>query len=234
MLQPLKHPFLYTERRRDMRFVFRSTVILLGLHLTFGHSYSQEWTPLSPVTGWAQTLASHQGTTLLMSQPGGIYRSTDGGTSWTKGTPDALTAGATSMISDGVNIYAARGTAGVMRSTDDGLTWVEANTGLPGGRTASGLAVSGGTLFVGLDFSGGLYASTDGGTSWMRSDSGMVDRSVLVVAGRGDTVFAGTGDGHVYRSTNHGTFWTDVSPGVYGPENNLSAILVTGKLLVIG
>jgi len=116
--------------------------------------------------------------------PNGIFRSTDGGTTWTNvlsGAPG------TGVVFDGNNAYAALGSIignannGVYKSTDGGANWARADaagaTKLPTtdvGRIALAIAPSSPlTLYAGIQNSGtnfgdllGLFKSVDGGVNW--------------------------------------------------------------------
>ena len=201
-----------------------------------GHSSpAQQWSRLSPtpLSGWAQSLCVHQGTTLIMGQPGGPYRSTDNGSTWIAPMSNNLTYGCIAVASDGTNLFAARGSGGVSRSTDTGVNWIEANDGLPTSASATALAAAGTKVFVGL-YGGGVYASTTGGSTWTRSDSGITNPNISVLAAAGDTVFAGTTDGKVFRSFNGGIFWTNVSPNFYTTNNNVNAMIIADTSILIG
>jgi len=213
----------------------QNSILVLLMVASFQTSQAQEWSRLSPapLSGWAQSLCVHQGTTLIMGQPGGPYRSTDNGTTWIDAESDNLTGGSQSIASDGSNLYAARAFGGVSRSMDNGVNWIEANVGLPGSANAYAVAGVGGKAFVGL-YGGGVYASTNGGSSWTRSDSGITNPSISVLAGTGDTVFAGTSDGKIFRSTNGGLYWTNVSPTFYSINNNVSAIIIVDSSILLG
>lgn len=124
----------------------------------------------------------------------GMYRSTDGGATWTQVLFTSTGSGVISMEADPYNaqtIYASTwnryrttnaspvsGPDGkVWKSTDGGATWVDLTTtgnGLPTGNQGRiGLAVSHNNpntvfaVYIGLDMElGGLYKTTDGGTNW--------------------------------------------------------------------
>jgi len=181
---------------------------------------------------------------------GGLWKSTDGGATWTYAWDPNLTQamGAVAVGSDGV-IYAGTGEAnpgggsivfggtGVYRSTDGGTTWQL--SGLPTSGAIGRIMIdpkdpktifvaATGNLFV-PGGERGLYRSTDGGTTWTRvleganDTTGAVDIAIdpvnpnNILVGMWDhvrlpthRVFAGVGSG-VYRSTDGGDTWTRVS-----------------------
>jgi hypothetical protein len=111
------------------------------------------------------------------------------------------------------------------------------------------LLVSGANLFVGC---GGVFLSSDNGASWSEADSGFFGvygslaksngRSRTVSTLRGDDIscvvasgtnlFAGTAGGHVYLSTNTGTFWTAVDSGL--PYQPVFSLAISGTNLFAG
>lgn len=165
----------------------------------------------------------------------GVYRSTDGGNSWTRvlsGNPG------NSVIFDPTNgniAYASLGapfnggTEGVFRSTNSGQTWATANgTGgnvlnlTNAGRIVLGMASSSTTtLYAGISdvTTGGLHGffkTTDGGTNWSQLASTpdyctpqcWYDNVVAVQPTNPNVVFAGGAfTTTLVRTTDGGTSW---------------------------
>ena len=109
------------------------------------------------------------------STNGGIYRSTDGGATWTSVMASTGVRDITFHPTDANLVYAQVKSKGVYRSTDAGATWVRLENGLPvGGLAAYGRLVMAPsdplTLYALLGPSSGatlkLYVTTDGGDSW--------------------------------------------------------------------
>jgi len=121
-----------------------------------------------------------------------IYKSTNGGQSWTGTALFHLLSTPTDMI--GVSDI-----------------WVD-----PSNSNTILVAVQGGTDFVGLH-GGGVYRSTDGGTTWHRTPVSLIIQSVTTLAAdpqNSQILYYGTsGWGYVYQSTNGGSIWTRISPG---------------------
>jgi photosystem II stability/assembly factor-like uncharacterized protein len=136
----------------------------------------------------------------------GIFRSTDGGTTWQKVLYKDANTGGMDLAFDPANgqtvfavLWAARqapweiGSSwtitadnGLYKSTDGGTTWRQITDGLPGaadGLGRIGLAVAPGAparmyAVIGASKGGGLYRSDDGGESWRltNADSRLWDR----------------------------------------------------------
>ncbi len=212
----------------------RLSRVLLYLTLVFTFHSEAQWTRLSETTGWAQCLCAHQGNMLVMGTRMGIFHSTDLGTTWRGAQYDTLAGyGSLSLASDGSSLYAARGTGGVTRSTDNGLTWRSANTGFSASPNVYAVHAAQGRVFAGFPFNGGVFASTNGGSSWFRSDSGMTTRGIYAFGNKGDTIFAGGDNGDLYRSTDLGSFWTNVAPLQY-LNHQVSAIMIVDSTVYIG
>jgi photosystem II stability/assembly factor-like uncharacterized protein len=104
----------------------------------------------------------------LGTEPGEVYKSTDGGQSWSLSSKNEdFGSGVTSVEvnPDNGNIVFAGGNRGVFRSTDGGTTWaiVLSNTNFGVNEI---LIHPNNTSLVFAATDKGLYRSTDGGTSW--------------------------------------------------------------------
>jgi photosystem II stability/assembly factor-like uncharacterized protein len=185
--------------------------------------------PKSPQTIYA--------TALNMDKDGGIFRSVDGGNSWTKipmdlrrlsgiqvlaVAPDALTMYAAhdeivAQITSG-NVIRKRSEwpGGIYRSTDGGQNWEAVDTSGISADSISALVVDPGNaqiLYVGTN--NGVFISSDGGNSWTDSNEGFVNATISALAlGRGtQTIYAGT-DKRIYKSTDGGQRWTATDTGL--------------------
>lgn len=149
--------------------------------------------------------------TVLAGTMNGIYRSTNFGASWTQAFPSQY---AFSFAKNGSTLYA--GTSnGVYRSTNDGASWTPINSGMQFSWIYGVAAIpndSGVTLFAGA---GGVMRSTDNGATWTAASNGLTPVGVYALvtapnAGGGTDLYAGTTEG-VYRTSNNGGNWTNVS-----------------------
>ncbi|HWQ32963.1 MAG TPA: BACON domain-containing carbohydrate-binding protein [Blastocatellia bacterium] len=120
-------------------------------------------------------VSQSSGQTVLAAANGGLYRSTDGGSTWTR----VLAGVATDVIAapgNGGTYYSAILAGGVFKSTDGGVSWTKLTNGLPGsnfGRvhlTISSAAPN--TLLASFTARDntleGLYRTTDGGAGWTK------------------------------------------------------------------
>lgn len=109
-----------------------------------------------------------------------MFRSTDGGSSWT--TVSSLSYNYDISFSNADNdLVMSGGTSRIHRSTNSGQTWASVTAGLSG----SGLnwitpdAVSSSAVYTGS--SAGFFNSADGGLSWTPSNSGIVVGKALAM-----------------------------------------------------
>lgn len=149
----------------------------------------------------------------------GIFRSTDGGQSWTA-VDTGLSSGAliVSVVldpKDPAAIYLAAlfpfaEAGGILKSTDGGKSWRAINTGLPSNTPIQSLAidaVTSSTMYLIAD--GSFFKSTDGGTHWNRAATGLAVVSVGALAvNRFDPgmIYAAAGNS-LFKSVDSGTTW---------------------------
>jgi hypothetical protein len=155
---------------------------------------------------------------------GGIFLSTNHGSSWVAVNNGLTEYGVNTLIASGTDLFAGTwgigaGTmyGGVFRSTNHGARWIVADKGL-GENDILCLAASGENLFAGTSW--GLFRSTNNGATWTVSDSATRVSSLVV---SGTSIFAGIdGNGYskwptvayIVQSTNSGIDWTSVGPGL--------------------
>lgn len=176
----------------------------------------------------------------------GVYRTEDGGTTWTavlppnQNPPPYFHYGTAALFdpSHGNVAYAALYHDGVYKSLDAGQTWVHVNgTGshiLPStnvGRIVLAIAPSSPTtLYAGIQDTStggllGLFKTTDGGANWVKlvntpdycAQQCWYDQAIAVAPTNPNEVFVGGAYGSfVYRSMDGGSHWTDVTQGANG------------------
>jgi trimeric autotransporter adhesin len=106
------------------------------------------------------------------------------------------------------NLDAMRG-IGIFKSTDGGATWFHvASTNNPNFYYIQKIVINSNHDVLAAT-SSGLYKSSNGGNSWVKILSGNI--SDMELAANND-IYAANFYGRVFKSTNSGTSWTDVSP----------------------
>jgi hypothetical protein len=128
---------------------------------------------------------------------GGVYLSTNNGTSWTQVNSGLTNTDVFALTLSGTNLFAGTLGGGVYLSTDNGTSWTQVNSGITN-TDVYALTVSGTNLFVGT-WGGGVFLSTNNGTSWTQVNSGLTSMNVLGFTVSGKYLFAGTSRGGVWQ-----------------------------------
>ncbi|GEM_PF-940698 len=143
-----------------------------------------------------------------------MYRSNDGGNTWTLIDSDAVLRYFSCLASGGSTLFAGNctsdGRGHIYSSPDNGTNWFPAGSGLIAFNLTS-LAANGSQVFAGSW--NGVSRSTDNGATWTNMKTGtLIDSGVNSIATLGPNVFAG-GYG-IFRSTNNGVSWKSVNVGL--------------------
>ena len=157
----------------------------------------------------------------------GFFRSTDGGTTWTKATGNGLQGTSSNAIAvDPRNasvVYL--GTFGnLFKTTDGGNNWALVSTIPLNFNTVSTIVFdpsSASTMYVGA--TNGVFKSTDSGATWITQNNFSIPfapnvRAIVVDPSAALTVYAGTTNNGLFKSTNGGGVWTAMNTGMGGPS----------------
>jgi hypothetical protein len=157
----------------------------------------------------------------------GVFRSVNGGTSW-QGASRPLPAGDARRVASlavprtGGVVYAGTGD-GVYKSADGARNWQPASRGLPSGPVLALVVAPGDpkTVYASMEnqLANTVYRSTDGGASWHATAAldlppavpgapGAYVLSLAVSPASPRLVWAGTGTGGLFSSTDGGAHWT--------------------------
>ena len=167
---------------------------------------------------------------------GGLWESTNGGTTWFTKTDNLIDMSVSDIAIDPTNTnimyistgdgdgiyggYTTLSTVGVLKSTDGGTTWNP--TGLTYTQATSGPTFStvnqllldpDNTSYILAGTSFGLFKTTNAGVSWYQVDTGDF-RSLEFEPFHTGVVYASTQNGEFYRSTDTGTTWTFITSGL--------------------
>jgi photosystem II stability/assembly factor-like uncharacterized protein len=147
----------------------------------------------------------------------GIYKTTNGGQTWTQASNGLTDPAVGSLWLDQANhnaLVAATWTKGLFQSTDGGQSWML--TGPYGSSTA--LLQAGSALYAGT--SQGIYSSPDSGKTWTSIQAS--SSPVRSLSSAGAVIYAGLDDGQVLVQSSPNGAWQTTTPAV-----NLSAESIT-------
>lgn len=195
-------------------------------------SLSGNWYPLGPIiddvtshdmiegVGRMQAIAFHPQNPQYMlagAPAGGIWRSFDGGQTWSTNTDYLPTLGVSAIAFDPANpqiVYAGTGDRdasdapgmGVLKSTDGGETWSFFNTGIENA-TVGCIRFQPGTgdVFVGSD--DGILKSSDGGITWIQASQNSANYRDFEFHPTNGQIIYSTSSGKFFRSENGGEDW---------------------------
>jgi hypothetical protein len=177
--------------------------------------------PVTAMVGWGDTLVAGTAT-------GRIYVTTNLGQTWHDTlVMQSVTPRINNVVRLGSDLFASTGGYGVFRSQDLGATWIQVNNGFTDISVWSRpLAVIDTMLFTGIDYSGngGVWRSSNRGDLWQDVSGLRMTRSTAPPIGtyntylkqysmltQGSTLFAGTFGYGLFRSTDYGATWNQVT-----------------------
>jgi cysteine-rich repeat protein len=149
---------------------------------------------------------------------GGIFKTTNGGSSWAAINSGLTTTDVNAVAVDPLTpstIYAGTTGGGIFKTTTAGTSWTAVNTGLTN-TVVVALAVdpqTPSTAYAGTD--GGVFKTTTGGSSWAAANGGLTNTTVRALAvdpTTPATIYAGTWNG-VFKTTTGGASWSAINSG---------------------
>ncbi|MCB1060012.1 MAG: T9SS type A sorting domain-containing protein [Calditrichaeota bacterium] len=210
---------------------------------TPNRTLDENWSNIGPTnySGRVLSIAWNPSNTNIIyvgSASGGLWKTTNGGSSWAPLTDDlpSLAIGAVALDPTNPNIvYIGTGEgsfnvdavygAGVFKSTDGGTTWSATGLSwtLSQNRAINKIVIDPTNtqiIYAACNSSiGGIYKSTNGGTSWTHYHSGDVkdlemhpDSSNVLYAANGYPW--GTTSNGIYKSVDSGVTWTQLTSGL--------------------
>jgi len=174
-------------------------------------------------------------TTYYIGSPsGGLWKTTDGGSTWSVLITNTPSLGVSSILIHPTNtsqILIGTGDRdggdspgmGVYKSTDGGTTWNASNTGMGNSTVGMMIRNPADPNFILAATSSGIYKSTDGGATWVKKSSNSNNYKDIKFKPTDQSIVYATENGKFYRSVNTGDSWVQITSGV-----------ITGSRLAIG
>lgn len=208
------------------------SLMLIAIILVQAPLFAQWVQTNGPYGANVSCMAASGSTIFAGTRVGGLFRSTDYGSTWSSVQADMRDVTYWTYQVQALVIadpYVFAGTShGVFRSTNNGTNWTEVNSGIINTNT-SDLIVSGSDLIYADDDS--VFYSTNNGDSWTSLNSANASYALYCLASIDTSIFAGTPNG-VYRFSKAHPSWTYVSHGLSG--SNVYCLLVDGNNLFAG
>jgi len=161
----------------------------------------------------------------------GVYKSTNGGSTWTATSLNNVfvTALAVDPATPTI-VYAGTDAGGIYKTINGGTSWFAVNSGLATSSVRTIVVDVNAPATIYAATSAGIYKSSNAGVTWVASSSGLFDPDVnaLVIDPRNSNlIFAGTNSAGVFRSSNGGGLWTASNGGLTGPTGAVSVTAMT-------
>ena len=198
-------------------------------------SVSGDWSELGPIVnpvnggglGRINCIAFHptNPNVLYAGAPsGGLWKTVNGGQSWSSNTDHLPTLGVSGILIDPTNTDIlfigtgdrdagdARG-LGVMKSVDGGTSWDFYKNGM-GDKTVSTMIMhpQDPQLII-VATSGGIYRTFDGGANWTNTSNYGYFKDIVFKPNHPETLYA-TASGNFFMSVDTGSTWTQITSGL--------------------
>lgn len=190
----------------------RYFLLLSLLILTSVSTIQSQWIRLGGLTGKnVQSVISFNNKLYANLNSGGVYISTDNGTTWNAvASSGGLTANGWCLGSSSNNIFAGYLGYGIYTSTDAGTNWTQT---LIGEDITFFLNANNKIYAVANGTPGGIYVSTDNGLGWAHINYSFSDNPTCL-AQVGNYMFAGCFNAKLFASTDNGATWTLSNSGI--------------------
>lgn len=202
----------------DMKFVNSTTGFICGLPGVIEKTTNAgiNWFPLVSGTSsllWGISFKDEQNG-IAAGAGGMVYRTTNSGENWIAVPLPSSNTVLDIHYSGSGTVFASAIDGAVFRSTNDGVIWETINYNFDGVDLYNIFFVNGTTGFCSGE--GKVFRSTNGGNNWaLNSNLNVINN--FDHTGDGNIFFVGV-RGYMYKSTNTGASWNDLSSGNRGPN----------------
>ncbi|MEW6270673.1 MAG: hypothetical protein AB1689_15430 [Thermodesulfobacteriota bacterium] len=198
-----------------------------------GAASAGTWTSNGPIGGYGYAIAVDPTTPTTVFagvHGGGVFKSTDGGDTWSAVNDGITSPGSWTVQAIGIDpvtpsrVYAAVGagsSGGVFRTTDGGASWSPVSTGDVPLLIGALVVDPANPAIVYAGGFGGVARSTTGGGGWTLVNNGLIPMvtALVIDPSAPGTLYAGTDPLQgpftgVFRTTNGGGLWTPVNAGL--------------------
>ncbi len=204
----------------------------------FTHSNTGSWSSGQGRTSAVAIDPFNSNIIYVGSPAGGIWKSTNSGSTWTPLSDELPQIGVSGIAIDHTNsnvIYITTGdkdasdtySVGVLKSTDGGLTWGTTGLSFTGTGNFAGDIImhpSNNQILL-CATSAGIYKTINGGTSWLLEQSGNFSQGSIRFKPNDPTIVYGTTNNRFYKSTDTGNSFTNITSGL-SAENETSRMLL--------
>jgi hypothetical protein len=170
-------------------------------------------------------------TALDVSTGGGIYKSTDGGSSWTAATSGITATSIDAIAIDPNNFSDVFAIAGgkIYVSANSGTSWTALSQAV-GASGSLAIAATSSVVTIYAGSSTGFFYSTNYGATWTSISVPLPVYSLAVDPNNAGTAYAGTVSG-VYKTTNGGGSWSAVNTG-FSPVGAVTSLAINSTSTV--
>jgi len=184
----------------------------LILVLAFAFEIHAQWQKSSSVfNGRIKCIEDCEEFVLAGSSRGSIYKSFDGGESWSNSDSglESISNEIVEIKKIGSKIYASIEYQGLFQSEDQGSSWIKIDGEFP--ETFEPESFDGDESCLFIATGEGVFRSLDTGNSWNAVNEGLTDLDVRALKIIGDNIFVGTYSEGIFKSSKDEINWVSVS-----------------------
>ena len=160
-----------------------------------------------------------------------VFLSSDSGSTWTDFgiCPSKSIA---NFCSNGIVVLVGTTGLGVNKTTNNGLTWTDANNGLVASYVYK-LFTYGTDLYAFTPSHHTIFKTSDFGNNWVQMNIGWPSNfSIYGLATDGNNIYVSAGSIGIYKSSNGGATWTNITTGLTNVSVN--SIAINGNKIYAG